>query len=611
MRLEKMMRRNLCGWLAGVAMFLVGAGPNTALAAGYVQHNLVSDVPLLADNTDPNLVNPWGAFPLPAIWICNNKTGTFNVYSADGTPSATQTSVPPAPGKPAPGRCTGTVRNLNNAAFQSSPGVNGTFITATEDGVIAVRVGATNVIKIDNSASGAVYKGLAISNNPLINNPPDLIYAANFHSGKIEVYDGTYTAATLAGSFTDPGVPAGFAPFNITNLGGKLYVAYAKQDASAQNDVAGAGNGYVSVFDLNGNLLQHLISNGQLNSPWGMVIAPATFGEFANDLLVGNFRDGTINAYDAASGQYFGTVVDPSGKPIANIGLWALWFGGGGNGGDVTKLYFTAGISNGTGIQSHGLFATISVAATVGAAPAVNLSGTVNNASFAAGTNAMAAGSIAAIFGTNLTDGTTCVQPNCNPTLDNGNPRRLRTTMAGAQVLINGFPTPMFYASPNQLGIELPTDLTGDSATVQVVVNGQASTARAVSIGPFSPGVFTLNQQGTGAAAATHGDGTPVNAASPAARGETIILYATGLGQVTPAVVTGAFSTGLTSTVTKPIVLIDNISADVPFFGLSNCCVALNQVNVTVPSTARVGTDVSVVLTIGGQQANPVTIATK
>jgi uncharacterized protein (TIGR03437 family) len=187
----------------------------------------------------------------------------------------------------------------------------------------------------------------------------------------------------------------------------------------------------------------------------------------------------------------------------------------------------------------------------------------------------------------------------------------LRTSLVGTQVLINGFPAPIFYASPNQLGIEVPTEVTGASATLQVVVNGQASSLSLVNLSPFSPGIFTQNQAGTGAAAATHGDGTAVNAASPAARGETIVLYATGLGQVSPAVPTGAFSTGTTSTVTKPLVLIDNIQADVPFFGLSNCCVALNQVNVTVPANARVGADVSVAMTIGGQAANPVTIATK
>ena len=591
------------GSVVAAAMFCVALIPQRGSAAGYVQRNLVSDIPLLADFTDPNLVNPWG-LALAPFWICNNRSGTFNVNGVDGNPSATNiTTVPPAPGRTGTGRCTGAVRNNNNAAFQVSPGVNGTWLLATEDGLLTIRSGGTNAIKVDNSAAGAVYKGLALSNNP------DFAYAANFNSGKIDVYDGTWTAATLPGTFTDPQVPAGFAPFNIQNLGGKLYVAYARQDAAKRDDVAGPGNGYVAVFDLDGNLLQHLISGGPLNSPWGLTIAPANFAEFSGALLVGNFRDGLINAFNVTTGAFLGRIQNPSGQPIVNVGLWAVQTGAGGNGGDPTKVYFTAGISAGSGIQSHGLLGTISVASTVGAPPAVNTSGIVNGASYAAGSNAIAPGTIAAIFGTNLTDGTSCAPPTCGPTLDNGNPRRVRTLMAGAQVTINGFPVPLFYALPTQLGIQIPTDLTGTSATLQVTAAGQPSTTGSVSIDAFSPGIFSFSGDGRGAGAINHLDGTPVSAASPARQGEVVEIYLTGLGQTNPPVPTGALASA--TTVALPTVAIDNLPAVLQFYGLSSCCAGLNQINAVVPPNARIGTDISVVVSIGGKVSNTVTMATR
>ena len=587
------------GMLLLAGTIYLAVAPSLGLSAGYVQRNLVSDIPLLADFTDPNLVNPWG-LALAPFWLCNYGTGTYNVNTVDGAPTATVTIVPPAPGRTGTGKCTGAVRNNNAAVFRVSADVAGTWLLVTEDGLITIRQGVNNVIKVDNSASGAVYKGLALRNSP------DYIYAANFNSGKIEVYDGNWTAATLPGTFTDPQVPAGFAPFNIHNLGGKLYVAYARQDSAKRDDVGGLGNGFVAVFDTNGNLIQHLISNGPLNSPWGVAIAPPSFGDFKGALLVGNFRDGLIHAFDASTGNLLGRMDDPSGKPIQNVGLWALQFGSGGSGGDPTKLYFTAGIPGlGGGIQSHGLFGHISA---FGVPPAVSDSGIVNNASLAPGTNALAPGSIAAIFGTNLTDGSSCLAPSCSPTFDNGTPRRLRSLLAGARVTINGFPVPLFYASPLQLGIQIPTELTGPSATVEVTVNGQPSGSRTISLDAFSPGIFTANGQGTGAGAITHANGTLVSATAPARPEETITIYATGLGQATPAVPTGAVPSGTSATVTTPTVTIDNLPAQVQFSGLAGCCVGVNQINVVVPSNVRIANNIAVVLTIGGKQSNAATI---
>jgi uncharacterized protein (TIGR03118 family) len=594
-------------------VFLALAPLHSYAATAYVQHNLVSDIPLLADFTDPNLVNPWGiSFSATSpFWLCDAGTGLSTVYTASatvtpGTVSATVVTVPATTTKLTGGRCTGQVDN-SGPAFAPAPGVTAGFIFATLDGSISARNGSVGVIKVDNSASGAVYTGLALYNSATVN----YLYAANFNSGKIDVFDSNYAPATLSGSFADPTVPAGFAPFNIQNLGGSLYVTYAKQDAAKQIDVPGPGNGYVAVFDTNGNLVKHLVSGGPLNSPWGVQIAPSTFGDFKGALLVGNFRDGTINAFDASTGAFLGTLSDPTGKPVVNVGLWGLQFGNGGSGGDPTKLYFAAGIGAGGPIQSHGLFGVISVAVNVTAAPAVPDNSVVNNASYIAGTNALAPGSIAAIFGSNLTDGTTCVAPSCSPTFDNN--KRLRTSMAGTQVLINGSPVPIFYAAPAQLGIQIPTELTGTSAQLQVVTNGQPSAFKTIPIGPLSPGIFSFTADGKGAGAITHNDsmGTTVDANNPAVPGETIVIYGTGFGQVSPTVPTGAAPSASSTTVTAPTVTIDNLPASVQFSGLSGCCVGLNQINVVVPTAVSVGTAVNVVVSSGGKSANTVTLQTK
>lgn len=579
-------------WVFGVMTILSWAlTPQLIYAANaYVQHNLASDIPLLADFTDPNMVNPWG-LTLSPFWPCNNGTGTYDVNGPDGSPTATVTKVPLAGGKTGPGRCTGAVRNNNAAAFLVSPGVAGTWLLDTEDGLITVRSGATNAIKVDNSASGAVYKGLALTNNP------DYIYAANFSAGTIDVYDGTWTKASLAGSFKDPSVPAGFAPFNIQLLGGKLYVTYAQQDATKGVDVGGAGSGHVAVFDTNGNLIKHLISGGALNSPWGIAIAPPSFGTYANALLVGNFRDGKINAFDPNTGNLLGTLQDPAGNPIVNIGLWALVFGANTSGNYSTTLYITAGIPGPDTIQSHGLFAAI----TTTAPPAIGVNGIVNGANFAAGP--LAPGSIAALFGTNLTDnGSSCLPPACNPTFRAD--KRLSATLAGSQVEVNGVPVPMFYASPIQLGVQIPSELAaGGTASVQVIVDGQSSAASVVNIGAFSPGIF--------AGAITHADNTAVVTANPAVSGETVTIYATGLGQVSSPVPTGELPGGTVTTTAMPTVTIDGIAAQVQFSGLAGCCVGVNQISVVVPSGIRAGTNVPVVMSISGQQSNTVNMASK
>jgi uncharacterized protein (TIGR03118 family) len=242
-----------------------------------------------------------------------------------------------------------------------------TFIFATEDGTIsgwpsAIRPQQTFLSPVDNSASGAVYKGLAIATV----GSSTFLYAANFNSGNVEIYNSSWG---LVKTFTDPNVPAGYAPFNVQVLNGKLYVTFAQQDLAKHDDVAGAGHGFVDVFNLdgtpglaNGNL--RLISRGDLNSPWGLAIAPANFGEFSNDLLVGNFGDGLIHAFDPTTGAPIGTIEDANGQPLDIPGLWDITVGN--LAADPNALYFTAGLPEANmpdELEQAGLFGDLTVAA--------------------------------------------------------------------------------------------------------------------------------------------------------------------------------------------------------------------------------------------------------
>ncbi|HEV7860421.1 MAG TPA: TIGR03118 family protein, partial [Pyrinomonadaceae bacterium] len=227
------------------------------------------------------------------------------------------------------------------------------FIFATISGnIVAWKGGLTTAVVVASKPFPAnVYTGLAIGNNGTAN----FLYAANFGQKKIDVYDKNFASTTLAGSFTDPTLPADYAPFNIQNLGGKLYVEYAKVDPATGRDLPGPGNGYVSVFDTNGNFLGRLVSNGPLSSPWGVTIAPAGFGAFPGALLVGNFGDGRINAFNPTTGAFLGTLNDEAGNPIEIDDLWALNFGNGVGAGDTGTLYFSAGYDD----ENHGLFGSL------------------------------------------------------------------------------------------------------------------------------------------------------------------------------------------------------------------------------------------------------------
>jgi uncharacterized protein (TIGR03118 family) len=327
------------------------------LTAGtiYMQQNLVSDIPGLAATTDPNLVNPWGISrgSTTPIWVSNEGTDTSTIYTGDGVPQPLVVSIPPPSGAMEAGP-TGQVFN-GGTSFELSPGQPARFLFATESGTIAgwnPATAPTNAVTmVDNSASGAAYLGLASGNN----GSGDLLYAANFAQGRIDVFDSGFSAVTLSGSFTDPNLPSGYSPFNIQNVGGMLYVMYAVKDPEEPEEVPGAGLGIVNVFDTNGNFVRRLASHGPLNAPWAIVQAPAGFGDFSGALLVGNFGDGAIHAFDSASGNLLGTLEDRPGHALENEGLWGLVFGNGGRGGNPNSLFFAAGIND----EHDGLFGRI------------------------------------------------------------------------------------------------------------------------------------------------------------------------------------------------------------------------------------------------------------
>ena len=340
----------------------------------YQQRNLVSDMAGIAAHTDPKLINPWGIsfFPGQPFWISDNNSGYSTVYDATGATQLAPVLIPGPRGSNAPATPTGTVINPTDQ-FKVG-GVASEFLFVGEDGTISGWNGTGNaILALDHSGAGAVYKGMAIL-SPACCRP--FLAVANFHSGLIETYSEQFDLVAPPGSFTDPGLPVGYAPFNIQQVGNQVFVTYAVQDAAKHDPVNAAGNGLVDIFDLEGNFVERYEQGAPLNSPWGVVQASANFGAFSNDILIGNFGDGTINAFDPATGDSRGQLKDQTGAPIVNASLWALVFGAGGTG-DPDTLYFTAGLAN----EGHGLFGAIAAAAagtadfSLGASPQ---SGTVN-----------------------------------------------------------------------------------------------------------------------------------------------------------------------------------------------------------------------------------------
>ena len=373
-----------------LSLFLVLSAPSLTFAQHYTQTNLVSDVPGMAVTTDPNLVNPWGLARSTTTpwWVSDNGKGVSTLYNGAGAKQALTVTIPAPPSGAPPSAPTGVVFNGSATDFLLSASVSAKFIFVTEDGtIVGWNSGATAVLKVDNSAT-AVYKGVTTADI----GGARYLYAANFRSGHVEVYDTNFQLVHLPRvsdhdgdwdhdgdhdrhgeePFDDDSIPRGYAPFNVQNVGGSLFVTYARQDRARHDDVAGDGFGFVDIFTPSGKLEKRLEHGSWFNSPWGVVWAPRDFGEFSNRVLVGNFGSGQIAAFDGFSGKFVGlmkTYTDPvklTGEQTLTIdGLWALTFGnsafgvvaatGTGSAGPYNSLFFTAGPQG----ETHGLLGTL------------------------------------------------------------------------------------------------------------------------------------------------------------------------------------------------------------------------------------------------------------
>jgi uncharacterized protein (TIGR03118 family) len=334
------------------------SGTATSGANSYRIANLVSDQPGVAVHLDPNLVNAWGlvAGPSTPWWVADNGTNVSTLYDGHGNAIPLVVTVGGAP--------TGTVFNGGPGFVVHHQGSSGpsVFMFATESGTIrgwnpSVPLPSPSThsfVVVNRSSEGAIYKGLAIASTAA----GGRLYATDFHNGLVDVFNGNFQQVSSPGAFVDPTIPDGYAPFGIRNLDDRIFVTYAKQDADAEDDVAGLGHGFVDMYNLNGTLLGRVASRGPLDSPWGLALAPDRFGRFGGDLLVGNFGDGRINAYaleSNGSAERDGVLRLANGQAIGIDGLWALSFGNGGPAGAKGRLFFTAGPND----ESHGLFGRI------------------------------------------------------------------------------------------------------------------------------------------------------------------------------------------------------------------------------------------------------------
>jgi uncharacterized protein (TIGR03118 family) len=349
-----------------LAALLLAAGASSAGRPGnhYTMTGLASDVPGLAPVTDANLQNTWGLARGASTpwWIANNGTASTSVYTGSGT----RVDIGGQPTQGVPGDPTGAVFSGISGQFRVGTAADPTaldtsnFVFDSEDGTISAwRIGSTAAqVTVDMSSSGAVFKGLAISNGP---SGPRL-YATDFaNKGSVDVFDGSWNQVNTPGAFVDPRLPQHFAPFGIQTIGDRVFVTYGKQQPGSADEAHGRGLGIVDAYDLDGKFLGRVAQHGQLNAPWGLAWAPASFGRFGGDLLVGNFGDGQINAYQEMPNGHFehrGTLHAATHGKLSIDGLWALEFGNTGPNGDPQTLFFTAGIDD----EAHGLFGTITPA---------------------------------------------------------------------------------------------------------------------------------------------------------------------------------------------------------------------------------------------------------
>ena len=331
---------------ACITTMLFGALP-AAAAEMFAVTTLVSDNG--AGLQDASLVNPWGVATSATspFWVSNNGTGTSTLYNVNSATDATS-KVGLTVTIPGAGSVTGQVFNGDVDAFNGDA-----FLFVSEDGTVSGWRGA-----LGTSAetlvlpSSAIYKGAAIGGTQ----SGTYLYAANFASGAVDVFKGSAGAPDLAGNFTDPNLPSGYGAFNVQRIGNRLFVAYAEKDPNSVDEVAGPGLGIVDAFDFDGNFVARIATGGALNAPWGLALAPSSWGTLAGTLLVGNFGDGTINAYDLTTRAFVAQLLDGAGQPLAIDGLWALAPGNNGSAGSADRIYFTAGPND----EANGAFGVIS-----------------------------------------------------------------------------------------------------------------------------------------------------------------------------------------------------------------------------------------------------------
>ncbi len=340
---------------------------STLLSAQQVQHykqtNLIADTTGPAPTTEPNMVNPWGLSRSSGSpwWVSDNGTGIATVYGGTGTPASLVVTIPTGDSSAsATGTPSGQISN-GTTSFDLAPGLPAHFIFVTEDGTISgwnSTVNATSAVIMVNTKSKSVFKGVAVAtiNEPSIG-AADFLYVADFRRGRVAVYDTNFKHVHMDDdAFRDDRIPRDFAPFNVQNIGGNLYVSFAKQDGEKHDEVDGAGLGFVDVFSSTGRLLQHLESGPWFNAPWGIAQAPTDFGAYSHDILVGQFGSGQILAFDPVNGHFKGRLLDSvTSTPITIDGLWGIAFGSGTGSGPANSLYFTAGPDG----EQHGLFGTI------------------------------------------------------------------------------------------------------------------------------------------------------------------------------------------------------------------------------------------------------------
>jgi uncharacterized protein (TIGR03118 family) len=345
---------------AVIAVFVGGFALPSGARGGpgaYVQENLVSDQAGAAQLQDDQLVNAWGMSrgPNTPVWVSDNGADVTTLYTgAIGNPETPVVKNPVIHPAVAGGAPTGQVFNDARATNPTAFLVPGTstpaaFMFASENGVLSAWAGGAATTQVA-ATPDAVYKGLALVHS---SSGPELL-AANFHDNRIDVFNGAFALQPDTGMFSDGSIPAGYAPFNVAEINGQVYVAYAMQDAARHDDVSGPAHGFVDLFTNDGALVRRLVTHGPLNSPWGMTIAPPNFGQFSGDLLIGNFGDGRIRAFDPNTGEVLGILRGTDGGPLEIDGLWGLLVGDAAAGGP-NAVWFSAGPDD----EAHGLLGVL------------------------------------------------------------------------------------------------------------------------------------------------------------------------------------------------------------------------------------------------------------